>query len=241
MIPRVSLREALSDPNLLGTAIAGDSWQSWRALLIAAMGESLTEDERAIFIELTGRVREPAQRVNEFVAVIGRRGGKSRAMAVLATYIAGLCDHTDALAPGERGILLCVALDQKVAKIILDYAQACFEHSPILRQLIKNRTADALELTNSISCEVPARELPQAARANLRRGDRGRAGVLVYRVSLRQPRRRNPRRSAPCAADDARPADPRQFPVRQDRCALEYVPQALRPRRRTRHPRGPRR
>ena len=45
MIPRVSLREALSDPNLLGTAIAGDSWRSWRVLLIAAMGEELREDE----------------------------------------------------------------------------------------------------------------------------------------------------------------------------------------------------
>jgi hypothetical protein len=31
MIPRVPLREALSDPNLLGTASAGDSWESWRA------------------------------------------------------------------------------------------------------------------------------------------------------------------------------------------------------------------
>ena len=40
MIPRVALREALSDPNLLGTAIAGDSWRSWRTLLIAAMGEA---------------------------------------------------------------------------------------------------------------------------------------------------------------------------------------------------------
>ena len=29
--------------------------------------------------------------------------------------------------PGERGVLLCVALDQRVAKIILDYAEACFE------------------------------------------------------------------------------------------------------------------
>ena len=43
MIPRVPrLREALSDPNLLGTAVAGDSWRSWRALLIAAMGEKLS-------------------------------------------------------------------------------------------------------------------------------------------------------------------------------------------------------
>src|SRR6476620_7169410 len=153
MIPRVTLREALSDPNLLGTAIAGESWSAWRALLIAAMGEELTEDEREIFTQLTGREREPLRRVDEFAAVIGRRGGKSRAMATLATYVAGLCDHRDALVPGERGVLLCVALDQRVAKIILDYAEACFERSPILKQLILHRSADALELTNGITLE----------------------------------------------------------------------------------------
>ena len=154
MIPRVPLREALSDPNLLGTTIAGDSWRSWRTLLIAAMGEELREDEREIFSKLTGRDREPLQRVDQFTAVIGRRGGKSRAMATLACYLAGLCEHTDALVPGERGVLLCVALDQRVAKIILDYAEACFERSPILKQLIASRTADALELTNGVTLEV---------------------------------------------------------------------------------------
>src|SRR6516225_8336760 len=151
MIPRVPLREALSDPNLLGAVIGGDSWSSWRTLLIAAMGEGLTADERQIFSRLTGREHEPLQRVDQFAAVIGRRGGKSRAMATLASYIAGLCDDSDALVPGERGVLLCVALDQRVAKIILDYAEACFERSPIL-----NRTADALELANGITVEVRA-------------------------------------------------------------------------------------
>ena len=57
--PAPTLREALTDPNLLGTAIAGDSWRSWRTLLIAAMGEELREDEREIFTKLTGREREP--------------------------------------------------------------------------------------------------------------------------------------------------------------------------------------
>ena len=154
MIPRVPLREALSDPNLLGAVIGGDSWSSWRTLLIAAIGEELTADERQIFSKLTGREHEPLQRVDQFAAVIGRRGGKSRAMATLATYITGLCDHSDALVPGERGVLLCVALDQRVAKIIVGYAEACFERSPILKQLIVNRTADALELANGISLEV---------------------------------------------------------------------------------------
>jgi hypothetical protein len=154
MKQNLPIRTALSDPQLLGNALEGDSWRAWRILLTAAMGEPLLDDERETFTQLTGRKREPLQRVNEFVAVVGRRGGKSRAMAVLATYLAGLCDHSDALVPGERGVLLCVALDQRVAKIILDYAHACFEHSPILRQLIANRTADAIELTNGISLEV---------------------------------------------------------------------------------------
>ena len=154
MKPRISLRQSLQDPNLLGGALTGESWAAWRTLLVASMGESLTEDERATFRALTGRVREPLQRVDQFAAVIGRRGGKSRGIATLATYIAGLCDHSDALVPGERGVLLCVALDQRVAKIILDYAEACFERSPILKQLIAGRTADALELTNGITLEV---------------------------------------------------------------------------------------
>ena len=102
-------------------------------------------------------------------------------MATLATYIAGLCDHTDALVPGERGVLLCVALDQRVAKIILDYAEASFERSPILRQLIAGRTADALELTNGISLGGPPGIIPQVARSDLRRRHRRRARLLVRR------------------------------------------------------------
>ena len=154
MKPRISLRQSLQDPNLLGTAIAGDSWRSWRTLLIAAMGEELTEDEREIFTQLTGREREPLQRIDQFAAVIGRRGGKSKAIATARHLHRGTMRSSDALVPGERGVLLCVALDQRVAKIILDYAEACFERSPILKQLIANRTADALELTNGISLEV---------------------------------------------------------------------------------------
>ena len=110
MKPRISLRQSLQDPNLLGGALTGESWAAWRTLLVASMGESLTEDEREIFSKLTGREHEPLQRVDQFADVIGRRGGKSRAMATLACYLAGLCDHTDALVPGERGVYVTVGL-----------------------------------------------------------------------------------------------------------------------------------
>ena len=155
MTPSITIREALTDTKLLGNVLAGDSWHAWRVLLIAAMGEALTDDERDIFTKLTGRAKEPGQRVEELVSVVGRRGGKSRAMSVLAAYIAGLCNHTK-LVPGERGVALLIAPDQRQASIILNYTCAAFEQSPILRQLIASRSNDTLALTNKIDVDVRA-------------------------------------------------------------------------------------
>jgi len=66
MKPRLHIRQALSDPHLLGRLLEGDFW-----LLIAAMGEKLTDDERVIFKQFTGRDREPCQRVNELAVIAG--------------------------------------------------------------------------------------------------------------------------------------------------------------------------
>jgi hypothetical protein len=80
MKQRVTMRKALRDKKLLGNVIAGDSWATWRTLLIAAMGEKLTDDERVVFNKITGRTHEPLQRVHELEVIAGRRGGKTRAM-----------------------------------------------------------------------------------------------------------------------------------------------------------------
>jgi hypothetical protein len=132
-----------------------DSWIAWRTLLIAAMGEPLAERERTIFRQFTGREREPGERVEECAIVKGRRAGGSRSVSVLAAYIAGLCEHP-ALVPGERGVLLIVAADQRQADVVLDYTEAAFSASPVLRQLIEARTARELRLTNRVDIEVRA-------------------------------------------------------------------------------------
>ena len=88
------------------------------------------------FTALTGRTQEPLQRVEELEAVVGRRGGKSgRWRRWPPTSPA--CASTPVR--GERGVLLCIAPDQRQAAIVLDYAAAAFEQSPILKQLIANR------------------------------------------------------------------------------------------------------
>src|SRR5271169_1476109 len=156
MIPRISLRQALADPALLGGVFDGESWKPWRTLLLAAMGEELTEDERPVFKKFTGREREPGRRVEEFVGVKGRRAGGSYAGGkVVIPYLAGLCQHPS-LVRGERGVLLCVTADQRQADVILDYADASFRASPVLSQLIEARTQRELRLNNGIDIEVRA-------------------------------------------------------------------------------------
>jgi len=155
MIPTVTLREALDDPALLAGVLVGESWDSWKPLMLASVGEVLTEDERAIFKKFTGRDHEPGEPVEEAVIVKGRRAGGSRVASVMLSYFSALCRHPS-LVRGERGVALCVASDQRQSDVILDYTQAAFEASPVLRQLIANRTARELRLTNGIDIEVRA-------------------------------------------------------------------------------------
>jgi hypothetical protein len=152
--PLVTMREALRDTNLLGGVLDGPSWAAWRVILIASQGERLTEDERVIFKRLTGRPREPGKRVEELLAVVGRRGGKSRAISVLAVYVAALCDHSANLVSGERGLVLCLAQNQRTAAVTFEYACGIFEAKPVLGALIMGRTADTLSLKGRIDLEI---------------------------------------------------------------------------------------
>src|SRR5262245_32543652 len=154
MNPRVTLRQALDDPALLGDVLGGGTWHTWRSILLAAMGEPLQPDELAAFKQFTGRATAPSNRVDELWCCVGRRGGKSRAMAALAVYLAGLCDYSDKLSPGERGVVLLLAPDMKQAKVLLDYAEGTLESTPIMKQLLQSRTAETLTLTTGITLEV---------------------------------------------------------------------------------------
>jgi hypothetical protein len=148
------MRAALDDPDLFGTILAGDSWRAWRILLIAIMGEPLTAEERSLFEALTGRAAEPAERVEEFWAVIGRRGGKSRAIAVLGAYVAGLCGWEHILAPGERASLPIMSASTWQAGKIKQYLDGIFSTVPAFKKLLENETADIISLSTRVDIEV---------------------------------------------------------------------------------------
>lgn len=154
MRPLVTMRDALADPGLFGSILPGESWAAWRILLIASQGESLTDEERIVFTELTGREREPSQRVEEFWAIIGWRGGKTRAIAVLASYLAALCDFSDLLAPGEIASLPILSNTTDQATKALQYLNGVFSDVPAFKSLVVGQTADSITLSTRVCLSV---------------------------------------------------------------------------------------
>jgi hypothetical protein len=148
------MREALESDGYFGRLLSGDSWRAWRTLLIAILGEELTEDERILIENLTGRISGPPEPVEEFWAVIGRRGGKTRAMAVLASYIAGCVDHRDTLAPGERGALPILAASTTQASQAFNFVSGMFATAPNLKGLVENETSDTIELASGVDITI---------------------------------------------------------------------------------------
>jgi hypothetical protein len=156
MKPLFSMRQALSDASLLADAMKGESWAGWRVLLIASVGEELTDDERVAFKTLTGRDHEPGRMIDTWLTVSGRRSGKTTAVAVLVVYLACLCDWGADLNLGERGTALYLAVTQDQAGRAFRYARDFIEHSPLMARLVTNRTADSIELSNGIDIEIQA-------------------------------------------------------------------------------------
>jgi hypothetical protein len=152
--PRVPFRKAITDRQLLGSVVDHVNYLVWDILFLSALGEALSDDERAIFKQFTGRDREAGQRSDELIVVKGRRsGGSSASGKLLVPYLSGLCEHPS-LVKGEKGVLLCIAPDQAQSAILLDYAAAAFEQSPILKQMVVGRTQDTLTLSNGVSIET---------------------------------------------------------------------------------------
>lgn len=154
---KFSMREALDEPEIFGNIIAGETWAAWRALLIAARGEPLTPEELEVFQELSQRKDPPTQPCKELWAIVGRRGGKTQAISVLASYIAVCRDYESRLAPGQRAELPIVAAIKKQALQALNYITGIFQTSPYLQGMIEGDPLQyTLRLTNRVDINVMA-------------------------------------------------------------------------------------
>lgn len=99
----------------------------WLTVLRAVFGLPIPEDDLPLFKQLTGREAPPEQQVQECWLVVGRRGGKSFVVSLMAVYLACFKDYRPSLGPGERGVLMIIATDRKQARVIMRYLTALLQ------------------------------------------------------------------------------------------------------------------
>jgi hypothetical protein len=144
----VSILRALADKNLFQAHFAGPSWDRWRTFLAALYALPMTDEQQEIYRYHTGRTEPPTAPAREAALVIGRRGGKSRILALIAVYLACFRDHTKYLSAGETGTIAVLATDRRQARLIFRYAEALLREIPLLAPLLEAVRDDTLVLNN---------------------------------------------------------------------------------------------
>jgi hypothetical protein len=215
---------ALNDPKVFGRYFKAESWTAWRVFLAALFGLPLTYDQHQLFQQFIGRATAPTSPLNEAWLVVGRRGGKSFVLAVIAVFLACFRDWRPFLGPGEVGTIMIIAKDRAQARSIKRYISGLLRETPMLASVLEEETAESIRLRNRVSIEIHTASSPRCS-------TRWRSG------SRMNPR---PNRTAKCWRHPARHghhsrrhAAVRVIPTCPPWRAVGGVPEALWPGRRS--------
>lgn len=149
----ITIDDAMTDPELFQPWFPGDTWDGWRAVLKAAYALPMTGDEVAFFRTVADR-DPPKRRVRELWCIVGRRGGKDSVASVIAAHSASLFSDSHRLRPGERALVMCLAVDRDQSKIVLNYTKAFFADIDLLKGMVQRETATGFELNNGVDVAI---------------------------------------------------------------------------------------
>ncbi len=151
----IPITQAISDPNLFGPWFkTQNTWTNWKVFLKAVFGEKMTNAEFDIFQEYTDREKAPSSQVDDAWIVVGRRGGKTIQLALIATYLACFRDWRPFLVPGEYATIMVIASDKKQARVCLRYIKAFLEEIPMLKKKVIVPRSTSIELANKVEIEI---------------------------------------------------------------------------------------
>lgn len=149
-----SIIDLMNDDALLGASFKpAEDWEGWKVALAAAFGlpppKCKTLDPVEFYRQHTGRSKWPLGIVATGVyLVVGRRGGKSKISAVIASFLALFRDYSAYLSPGEVGVVMVIAADRKQARIAFRYIRAMLMGNPMFADLVTAETAESVTLKN---------------------------------------------------------------------------------------------
>jgi hypothetical protein len=151
----MNILQAMDDPKLFRPWFKNPAtWVAWRAFLAALFALPMTAHELAIYRSCTGLLDPPSDPADEAWMPIGRRGGKSFIMALVAVFLACFREYRQHLQPGERATILVISADRRQARTIMRYVKAMLTRIPMLARMVESETAESVDLNNSVTIEV---------------------------------------------------------------------------------------
>ena len=148
-----SIIDCMTDEELFEPSFRGTTWNGWHAVLKGGYALPMNETEKTFFRSVAER-DPPTKQVKEMWIIAGRRSGKDSIASLIAAYSGALFDHSDRLRPGERAMIMCLAVDREQAKIVLNYTRAYFNDIELLRDMVQRETANGFELTNNVDIAI---------------------------------------------------------------------------------------
>jgi Terminase large subunit, T4likevirus-type, N-terminal len=152
---QLTILNAMADRNLFARFFCnGESWRAWRVFLAALFALRMSAEQLELYRQCTGRSQPPQAACTEARLVIGRRGGKSFILALVAVFLACFKDWRPYLGPGERGTVMVIAADRKQARVIMRYVKGLLSSVPMLALTVESESRERIDLKNRVTIEV---------------------------------------------------------------------------------------
>lgn len=127
---------------------------AWCATVKAVYGSPLTDEEHALFLELSGGREPPEGGTDEILAVVGRRGGKSETIARIAVFEGIYGGHAVALAPGQIGIISVISPLREQSQEILGYSRGLAALPQVRRSIAGEPTREGVRFVTGLELRV---------------------------------------------------------------------------------------
>lgn len=96
----------------------------------------------------------PATAFSEAALIVGRRGGKSRVLALIAVYLATFRDYRPYLAPGECATIAILAANKAQARSIFRFVIGLLKAVPLIKPMITDDNTEMITLSNRVVIEI---------------------------------------------------------------------------------------
>ncbi len=157
----ISIVDAMHDPQLFGPFYQNDltTWKRWLVLLKCVFGIPVRSAwGKKLVKECTGRdaSKMPSDGFQTSLLLVGRRSGKSRTAATIVSYMAALAGLESRLAPGEAGLVACIAPTKLQTKIVRGYIRSLLSSPMLEQEIVRERSQDTFQLRSGIRLELLA-------------------------------------------------------------------------------------